>query len=159
MRATWDVEMAAGLIALALFASGCGSQDPPESATEDPLQLDGELLEELGYVQWSDDLDERSEGLSGVVRHDPSRSQPGLNLYARKNGRANLLDASGATVHEWARESGTWKVALLLPGGDLLAMSMSGIVMRLGWDSKVIWRRDIKAHHDLTLDSEGNIYC
>jgi len=30
--------------------------------------------------------------------------------------------------------------------------------MRLDWDSKVIWSRKLRAHHDLALEPDGNIY-
>ena len=63
---------------VAAFAWGCESQDPAERAPEDPPQVDGELLEALGYVQWSDDLDEREKALSGVVRHDSRRKPVGV---------------------------------------------------------------------------------
>jgi hypothetical protein len=67
---------------------------------------------------------------------------------------------SGKIVHTWTapEERPPWMYTLLMPNGDLLAIAKSNYLARLSWDSKVIWKQKIGAHHDVTVDDEGLIY-
>ena len=107
--------MTALLVVITMFTWACESQDLPEPAPEvslqeepeqeDRLHIDGELLGALGYVEWSEDLDDESKTLSSVVRIDAAKSQPGLNLYSSKSQDGSqctyLIDASGDILHQW----------------------------------------------------------
>ncbi len=121
---------------------------------------------------------------SGVVQHDSARSQKGYTLYTSGHGQAaRLIDMQGREVHRWALDflhawpepshisdlvpKGNihWETVHVLPNGDLLAIYIGhgstpygyGLV-RLDKDSRLLWRYDGHAHHDIDVGPDGTIY-
>jgi hypothetical protein len=97
-----------------------------------------------------------------VTVYDPDRAYPGYNLYPiRPMGRAELVDNEGNLVHAWfEEEERAWRRSVLLENGDLLVVG--GIkpdtyVLRLTWDSEVVWRIPLQAHHDIGIAPDGRI--
>lgn len=115
----------------------------------------------------------------------PERSYGGLTLLTGKStSAAILIDEQGHTVHRWLLPfSRIWpdpphisrplpdsyiylNRALVMPNGDLVAVYISqgdtpygyGLA-RMDKDSRLIWRYDGRAHHDLSMDREGRIYA
>lgn len=150
---------AVGAIAV---ATGCGDAGTDEVSSQPPAidAVQQEQLETLGYVQWSDELGETDAEQAGVLRHEPARTYPGLNLFSREHGsNALLLDMDGEQVHEWAYDgANNWGVARPQPGGDIIVIARHEALMRLDWDSNVVWKSDLWAHHDVAQDDEGRIY-
>ncbi|MBN2104192.1 aryl-sulfate sulfotransferase [bacterium] len=91
-------------------------------------------------------------------------------------GRAELISVEGNVVRRWQYQDGDrWVRAELLPNGDLLVVGMehhgsgggrpvpngitdsSRYVMRLDWDSKLVWKRKLLAHHDIELTPDGRL--
>lgn len=144
--------IAATLVALAwLMRPG------PSAESDDVLAA---RLQALGYVEWAPI--ERGEARRGVVRHDPERSEPGLNLFgSRSAGRAWLVDMAGETVHTWSASDpeAHWNHVEPLPDGGLLVIDRASAVERLDRASRRRWRVELGAHHDLALDAEGNAYA
>jgi hypothetical protein len=46
----------------------------------------------------------------------------------------------------------------LEPNGDLIVIAKGVYVARLDWDSKVLWRRTLVAHHDLDIAPDGRLF-
>jgi hypothetical protein len=120
-------------------------------------------LSTLPYLAWTeagDDID-----LVGVVHYDTTRTYDGLNLYTpQPTSMARLVDMEGNAINEWNvdLEGGdVWNHAELLPNGDLFAMvSVRGTLMRLDWDSNVLWvDQQRHYHHDLDVAANGDIYA
>ncbi len=154
-------------IVVALLAACCGCSQapvsPPEAAGEgrasDAETPDLEALRSLGYVGAYPVKPEHA-GKVGVVRHDERRAFAGLNLYNTDPApRAHLVDMQGGIVHTWAprNETWPWHFVEMLEGGDLLAISYQKFLMRLDWESNVVWARPIPAHHDVSV-YEGKIH-
>ncbi len=125
--------------------------------TDDSLrQL--EQLQELGYVDGTVDL--RTD-IRGVELHDPTRAFPGLNFYSsRIRTSAQLIDMNGKKVHDWSYPGADgWEHAELLPNGDILIVANEAILFKLDRDSNLLWQRKIRAHHDLAVRSNGDIYA
>ncbi|MCA9753956.1 MAG: aryl-sulfate sulfotransferase [Gemmatimonadetes bacterium] len=150
------------VLAIGLLAAGCRSENEPRSeAPSRPSPAKRARLDALGYVSTNDvredDLQKR-----GVVRHDPARVQPGVNLWnSLAKTSAVLMDAEGRTVHEWSLESaeGEWGHLELLPDGDLLVFHQDpDELIRLDWNSEVRWRRPMLAHHDGDVDANGHLW-
>jgi hypothetical protein len=123
---------------------------------EELRQLD--QLRELGYVDGS--VDERAE-IRGVEIHDRERAFPGVNFYSsRIRTSARLIDNDGVELHSWSYP-GTdgWEHAHLLPSGDLLVVVNEQGVFKLDKDSKLLWRHETGAHHDLDVHPSGDIYA
>ncbi len=141
------------LAAVLLLGAGCGpSGDPPSDS--DPSESQVDALRALPYASFSDD--EADPDQEGVTRHDPSRAEPGYNLYTlRPLCAAELVDMSGALLHRWSGEScKTWNRSVLLPNGDLLVVGddlRGPFLMRLDWSGEIVWKQDLEAHHDVEV--------
>ncbi len=125
-----------------------------------------------------------SHDFSGVGRHDPEQAQAGYTLYTSGNKQgALLIDMRGNVAHEWQMpfydvwpnpqhlderpnpEFIVWRKAMLWPNGDIIALYIAeGItpwgmgVVKLAKDSSLIWRYPGKAHHDIDIGPDGQIY-
>jgi hypothetical protein len=110
----------------------------------------------------------------GVLRHDPSRSQPGYILYTlAPDLSAHLIDTEGRERHRWtvsrddvmpgaASEGRTFfgvlkpqvEQAHLYPNGDILLVyaqpamgEWAGPLVKLDKNSRILWRSSVKVHH------------
>jgi hypothetical protein len=136
-------------------------QPPPSSAgtktTEKSLGAEEQAaLTALGYF---DRTRAKNPGARNVTQEAP-RAFDGYSLYnSRHLAEAYLIDMSGKVVHTWkdVKTRPAWMHMELQPNGDLIVISKASYVARLGFDSKVLWRRAMRAHHDLTVDKDGNI--
>jgi outer membrane protein assembly factor BamB len=125
--------------------------------TDDSLrQLD--QLQALEYVDGT--VDSQSE-LRGVEIHDRERTCPGVNFYSsRIRTSARLIDNDGRELHTWSSPGDDgWEHAELLPGGDVLVVVNQDSIFKLDRDSRLVWRVEIDAHHDLSVDPDGDIYA
>ena len=43
--------------------------------------------------------------------------------------------------------------------GDLVVVAGDRMLIRLGWDSTVRWKREMRSHHDVSIGPEGKIYA
>ncbi len=122
---------------------------------------------------------------SAIVRHERERVQPGLNLVtAAEPASASLIDMEGRVVHSWRlafadvwleaphvrgyRKDALfyWRRAHLFPNGDLLVvyespdLSPNGVgLARIDRDSKLLWKVDERARHDIAVDDKGFAYA
>jgi hypothetical protein len=159
-----------------------GAADEPvtsEATAPDASSSEEEgLLRSLGYINLVPVTGEHEEK-SGVTRYDRERAWAGLNLFnSRDESSAQLMDMSGRVVHSWASdEKGAtykrfrslfpptvlrtldgWNHVELLDDGDLLVIGTHHMLLRLDWDSRVEWKLDISAHHDVSVAEDGDIY-
>jgi hypothetical protein len=116
-------------------------------------------LAALPYVMWAPV--EESEGLSGVVHHDEGLAYEGINIYNPRNlPTAYLMDMSGEILHTWSakiHDDDSWVYIEMLPNGDLLAIVDEIMLIKLDWDSNVIWTKDIRVHHDMVIKGDGKL--
>lgn len=171
---------AIGLACALLLSTGCGESspaeppsppDPPARAVEEPASEDDDALvldedtraalEAMGYVESAPT--ENPEQV-GVTERDAAAS-PGVRLYStRHRASAALIDRDGRVLHEWevpdAEDApNRWMHVEPLDGGDLLAVAMGHSLTRHAWDSSVVWRAAIPAHHDVAVDARGTIHA
>ena len=136
-------------------SSGCRTSDETPPSTGESARR---ALEALPYVSWTD----VAEGsASGVVVHDVNRASAGLNLYVSlARTSAVLMDMNGTVVHRWSRDSGReWGHVELLPNRELLVLNEDPRkLMRLDWESSLIWETHEQVHHDLDISADGDIY-
>jgi hypothetical protein len=89
---------------------------------------------------------------------------------------ALLLDLDGKVLHTWRADFGElfpdhpkatdgpaparnfWRVARLLPGGDLIGIWELYGLFKLDRDSNIIWSLPLMAHHDLQITADGRIH-
>ena len=134
-----------------------------------------DILRSLPYIN-SVEVDEGEN--SGVVFYDPESSWPGYNLYSiRQLCTAELIDAKGNVINSWHYEpSKLWSNCELLPNGDLLVTGSEPsigadnkplkhatgkaqyvYVLRFDWYGQLLWKRRIRAHHDIEVTPDGKL--
>jgi hypothetical protein len=73
---------------------------------------------------------------------------------------AYLIDMEGKVLHKWKRQrlGQHWHHAELLPNGDVIVVLKDKGVIKLDKSSTLIWSYWARAHHDLWVHDDGNIY-
>jgi len=107
---------------------------------------------------------EQTRGRSGVTIYKPEKCYQSYTLYSsRQTEAAHLIDMEGNIVHSWSYPQGfTWHYAELLPNGNLCAIikeqepNVDGMLIELDWESNLIRKMDVPAHHDLERLENGN---
>jgi hypothetical protein len=159
-------------LALGFVASGylitSRSEDPsgPQPGTEGPAagQSDAieaerlEALRALPYVH-SRPLRPTETREEGVILHDRSRAQPGLNLYwIEIEPVARLIDMDGNLVHEWANDREDWHHLELGKNGNLFIVGEEALV-KMNWESEMLWLTSGIFHHDLARRADGILFA
>jgi hypothetical protein len=111
----------------------------------------------------------------GVTLHAEGRAQPGYNFYTSGHApEAFLMDNAGNVLHRWRRDfldvwpdaprrwlrsgGAFWRRAHLFENGDILAIFEGVGIIKLDKDSNLLWARSNRAHHDLQVMPNGDIY-
>lgn len=165
------------LLALAACPDGKAPQQPGTgTGTGGSKQLKRQLSS-LPYVNWVP-VKKKDRGLSGVTRHNPDRAYRGLNLYCSlPRARARLVDMFGRQVHSWASQAGQpsppelewrrtwshldfigWQHVKMTRSGELFVVVYLYGLLKLDWDSRVLWVAPFGAHHDIDVADNGEIY-
>jgi hypothetical protein len=130
-----------------------------------------EELEAIGYLAGS----RQAPVDKHVTVHDPDGAFQGFNFYTSGHGpEAVLTDMEGNELHRWRREFHEtwpdypvrgrkvntlfWRRAWLFPNGDILAIHDGLGILKLDRDSNLIWATPNRAHHDLHVQPDGEIY-
>jgi hypothetical protein len=157
------------LMLLAMAMGACKGRSRSSTPESGRLRSRGELRS-LPYVGFSTE----KAAAGGVVRHDRTRAYPGVNLYTSRDlCRADLVDMDGRSLKTWRYSPcGSWSNAELLPNGDLVVPAVTAqmgaradnrelashaCLLRLGWDSQLVWRSSVAAHHDVELTPAGKL--
>jgi hypothetical protein len=128
-------------------------------------------LEAIGYLSGSVEASD----LAGVTLHDRERAYQGLNFYTSGHApEAILMDMDGRVLHRWRHDfldiwpdypkdwlhtgAGFWRRAYLYENGDILAIFEGMGIIKLDKDSNLLWASPVRAHHDLHVTPEGDIY-
>jgi len=100
----------------------------------------------------------RAKKLAGVTLLKRDKCYDGYRLYSsRGTEAAHIIDLDGREIHQWSYPQGyTWHYAELLPNGHLVAIIKDVMILELDWDSKLVWKAKIRAHHDFARLSNGN---
>jgi hypothetical protein len=133
------------------------------------VQSDSNLVKKLTTLAYLDWVPAKATDKSGVGYHDTTRTCPGLNIYNSANlAVAQLMTNSGEVAHEWSMETrpgGAFRHIEMCANGDLvaiLAIKESGEIslqlVRLDWDSNLLWTMDGRYHHDICVAGNGDVY-
>jgi hypothetical protein len=139
---------------LLLAVSAGGSRQAKQVSTKE--------LGALGYVSWVP-ADVTGDKVN-VSRDDEEESFDGINIYCSGiSPSAYLMDMHGNVVHEWSAEVEEGEYfghVELLPEGDVLVtVTGRGLLLRLDWDSNVVWKLDDAFyHHDMAVTGNGDVY-
>lgn len=119
-----------------------------------------QALESLPYLSWVSA--EKNILKSGVTKYDRRRSLKGINIYTSENlCTAYLMDMSGNILHTYSNKINSddgWIYMKIYPNGDLLSFVKDKYIVRLDWESNVKWIKRIRAHHDIAIADNKDIY-
>jgi len=114
--------------------------------------------------------------VEGVTIHDPDAAQDGVNLVlSAHRPEATLRDMAGNVLHTWSYEfldvwpqalqffewqphKSSWRRVHVYPNGDLLAIFEGIGMIKLDVNSRLLWKRKARTHHDIFVDDAGHIY-
>jgi hypothetical protein len=73
---------------------------------------------------------------------------------------AYLMDMSGNIVHAWSHpqpKPAMWEHIVMLPNGDVLIIEKYTALLKLDWNSNLVWREPMPVHHDVTPLEDGTL--
>jgi len=130
---------------------------PPEASRTDRL----EQLKSLPYTAVTDY--EAGTVEAGVLVSKPDKVYRGYNIFcSRILPEVYLMDMDGAIVHTWSRPGDNiwvWDHAVMQPNGDVIVINKFKELLRLAWDSEVVWQREMDVHHDVAILPDGSFYA
>ena len=149
------------------LALGCGEEAPapttaieePETTSPEDVQIPEEtasMLEALGYAERAPTDNPEEQGVT--TRGDDAAD--GLNLFSSRDRAVALLtDLEGEVVHTWQTTGAgrAWMHVEPLQDGSLLAITKDRDLALHAWDSSVLWRTRLRAHHDLARRADGSM--
>ena len=171
----------AGLLAalgvVCIVSGGCKDDDKAKRKAKE------RALASLPYMNSYPVTEPKTATMNGVTVNKGASVQDGLNLFGHCGGASStatkaapvavLLNQSGKIIHQWSSEVGVpvgdeldflpewfkcWQVMELTPDGDLLVLSGEKL-LKLDWDSNVVWQRDDYFHHEIHQSHTGDIYA
>jgi len=136
-----------------------GTTSRPDDGELPQARLEG--LRSVGYVDFDPDREAQGDR-SGVTVFERGKAWEGYNLYcSRTSPEAFLIDMQGDPVHGWTyptAKGAIWDFAILLDGGDLVVVVNFEALLRLDWDSKLVWSRELVVHHDVAQAADGGFH-
>jgi hypothetical protein len=155
------IAAAAAVVVIALVVSGTISLTEKAATVESGDRES--RLERLRSVPYTARTAPTADSLlAGVVYYDTDRAYPGYNLYcSRTTPYAHLIDMDGKVVHSWtyaASDTAIWEHAVMLENGDLLVTRKMSSLIKLDWDSNLLWETPLEVHHEITPLPDGTIY-
>jgi len=148
------------LAAVLAFTSVAHAENDKAKPSDLDLKKRLRALRSLPYTSLtSTDVDSTR---SGVTAYETARAYPGYNLYCgRLSAEVFLLDMTGDVVHRWTypdEKMRVWNQAVMLENGDLIVIRKFHDVIRLDWDSNLLWSIPIQAHHEIVPMPDGTYY-
>lgn len=176
---SWIPLFVATAIAVAGWLEG------PRAIVTDSVNAVRHVAEGFGTANWHTSPARYDSSQQGVVTHNPARAFPGYNLEVSAVAhQARLLDMEGREVHRWAIDRNAisrawaangeplndvsalyWRRVKPLPDGSLLVIFENSRttpyatgMIKLDWNSKLIWTAPRRYHHSLDVGPDGKIY-
>ena len=120
-----------------------------------------ENLRSVGYVDFDPDGEAQGDR-SGVTVFERGKAWEGYNLYcSRTSPEAFLIDMQGDLVQRWTfptDKGAIWDHAVMLGRGDLVVVVNFQALLRLDWESNLVWSRALVVHHDVAPARDGGFY-
>jgi hypothetical protein len=120
---------------------------------------ESEAIQSLPYLSYV--TDERNFHQDGVVEDHQNLSAPGINLYnSYYKAGAYLLDMSGKKLQTWLPPDShsNWQYVTACDNGDVLVCIEDVMLMRLDGNSHILWQQKLRAHHDIAVAENNDIY-
>ncbi len=162
-----DPAIAGGKFLNAAF--GTFTHEVGKAASGDSNAEEIERLNALGYVG----AEMLAPEEKNVVLYDAKRTYEGLNFYISGHyPNAVLMDMTGNVLHEWKlnlasdkwppkdipRRGSSFRRAVLLPDGDVIAVAESSHVVRMDSRGEPRWVLVDNYHHDIEIVGADRMY-
>jgi hypothetical protein len=119
-----------------------------------------DTLQSLPYATWAPAG--KKINYTGVTKYIPDKAYNGINAYASSNlSKAYLIDMQGKILHVWSAKvnQNGWYVIRIDKNGDLFAITLKdNLFLKVDWDSRVKWKKQMIAHHEITISESGDVY-
>jgi hypothetical protein len=137
----------------------------PEELSDDQKTMIRQL-EAIGYVTGVN----KADSVGGAIIRDREKCYSGFGVYLSGHGpEAILIDLEGTTLHRWRLPSkDLWnqkrdipqyfRKAHVWPNGDLLVIIEGVGLVKIDKDSRIIWKKENRAHHDFDIVANGDIF-
>lgn len=137
------------VLSSSFFLHAAFAEDMPEDRLEN--------LKSIPYLTWSSpDPDVKSK--SGVTVYDEERAFRGLNLYVSLSENiARLMDMKGHILHRWFFEQKKWQMVEMAADGTIYAIKYDRRLLKLDWDSHMIWKKRVRVHHEILIKDNGDV--
>jgi len=101
---------------------------------------------------------ESSSQRDGVTVCKREKCDDAYRLYSsRQTEVAHIIDVDAGEIHRWAYpQGGTWHYAEMQPNGNLIAIIKDVMILELDWHSRLVWKAELRAHHDFARLPGGN---
>ena len=128
--------------------------------TGNVISSDKQILEELRGLPYLNHVaNEQGQEKSGVTIYNKEKASPGLNVYSsRESPEIYLTDLNGNILHKWTPKNYKKNVFSRIDKDSNLISFGGGNLIKLKWNSNIIWEhKGGSFHHEATLNKE-NIY-
>ena len=105
----------------------------------------------------------------GIIIHEKQKIDDSFRLFSSRHlSAAHLMRPDGRIVHSWyypahrpAEQSFSgfgmsWHYAEMLPNGNLVAIIKDEMILELDWHSNLVWKAELRAHHDFARLKNGH---
>ncbi|MCX5701988.1 MAG: aryl-sulfate sulfotransferase [Candidatus Omnitrophica bacterium] len=120
-----------------------------------------EQLKSLPYLTWVPAKDNLQ--YAGVIKYDQNKAYKGINIYNSDNSKTiHLTDMQGNLLHSWTTEIGSGRIGFhhheINKDGSVLVIINDRYLACLDWNSKTLWEKKERAHHDVRISDSSDIY-
>jgi len=126
----------------------------------------------VNITLFSQERVKETEVMLGVTFIDNEKVDDSYRLYSSRNlTTAHLITPEGRYVHTWyyphtedivtTNFGGfgmSWHYAEMLHNGNLVAIVKDEMIIELDWNSNLVWKAKLRAHHDFARGEKGNTY-
>ena len=149
-----------GLGAVLLILAFVGRRGDDSHQPPDILKRRLDKLESIPYTTRTEHrVDEKA---AGVLVHMPEEAYRGYNIYSSiESFRVNLMDMAGNIVHTWSyphNQAKFWTRVVMLDDGAVVLTEKFRSLLKLDWQSNLVWRKEMQAHHDFAILPDGTFY-
>ncbi|MFC2091591.1 arylsulfotransferase family protein [Elusimicrobiota bacterium] len=118
-----------------------------------------ERIRALPYVSYAIGDKKKADIDMGAKYYDEEGAYKGFNIYNPDSfPEAYLVNMQGEVIYKWKSNIGDWQHVELCSDGGLLVIDPHDFLIRLDQHSNVLWTKPIRAHHDLDIADNEDIY-
>jgi hypothetical protein len=148
------------MLLAALVAAATAGDDQTDKRSHKNLKRRLDMLRSVPYTSVT--KEQVDSTYMGVVTYKPEKAYPGYGIYtSRLSPEARLIDMEGNIVHRWSypdEHSQLWDHAIMLDNGDVIVIRKFYDLIRLDWNSNLIWKRPVDSHHEVVFLPDSSIY-